>query len=827
MTRILVVDDNQGIRRMLARKLEKLGYQVTPAERGQQALDLLHAEPVDLVLLDQMMPDMDGLTTVKKIRLSQAHLPIIMITAHSSVELAVTFIKAGGTDFIEKPVDFDMLELKIRQALEIFETNQRLELARTERQQAQEALRQSERHLRLIFENAAIGITRLDLESRVIQTNPALQKMLGYSEAELIGMTIAEFSHAEDVTKSVSLFADLITGKHDSYRLQKRYLHRDGRVIWANLTVSLVRDQLDVPLYVIGLIEDITERRQAEEALRQSEEHLRQVIASISDHIYVTEVTPAGAYLNHYLSPHMAALTGYPAQSFMDDWTFWGRMIHPEDRERAAIQAARLAAGQDSEMEYRLIRADDTVIWVRDSARIERSETSTMIYGLISDITARKQSEQALIDSEQRHRDLFENSPVSLWEEDFSAIKQYMESLTAQGVVDFASYFDSHPEAVQHCFGLLKVINVNKATLSMVQADSKETMLQGFSRWEISQAEIDLFKDQLVTIGQGETTFEAEGYGRTVNGDMLLVKLHWSIAPGYEQSWARVLVSMTDLTEQRYMEQSLMAAQKLADLGTLAAGVAHEINSPLQVITGLCQSILRRLEQNRLEPDYCANKLEVIQRNGWRCAEIVRALKTYAHASTTELEAQDLGEIIHDTLLLTEHQLKNWSNISIVTELAAEMPRLVCDRNQISQVLINLLSNARDAMPSGGHIIIRTGADLPARRLWLQVVDNGSGIPEAVKARMFDPFFTTKAIGHGTGLGLSIINGIVGAHGGEIEVESEPGRGTTFTLFFPCVSDGQAVVASSLVNRNGRFDENNGSVLAGAPLNENSKMIGR
>ncbi|MCB0156082.1 MAG: hypothetical protein KDF65_14905, partial [Anaerolineae bacterium] len=365
------------------------------------------------------------------------------------------------------------------------------------------------------------------------------------------------------------------------------------------------------------------------------------------------------------------------------------------------------------------------------------------------------------------------------------------------------------------------------ATLNMVQADSKETMLQGFSRWEISQAEIDLFKDQLVTIGQGGTTFEAEGYGRTVNGDMLLVKLHWSIAPGYEQSWARVLVSMTDLTEQRYMEQSLLAAQKLADLGTLAAGVAHEINSPLQVITGLCQSMLRRLEQNRLEPDYCANKLEVIQRNGWRCAEIVRALKTYAHASTTELEAQDLGEIIHDTLLLTEHQLKNWSNISIVTELAPEMPRLVCDRNQISQVLINLLSNARDAMPSGGHITIRTGADPQARQLWLQVVDNGSGIPEAVRSRMFDPFFTTKAIGHGTGLGLSIINGIVRAHGGEIEVESEPGRGTTFTLFFPCACDGQAVIVPSTANRNGRFDKNNGSVLTDAPLNENFKMIGR
>ncbi len=161
---------------------------------------------------------------------------------------------------------------------------------------------------------------------------------------------------------------------------------------------------------------EIVERKQAEESLRESEERFRQVITSISDHIYMTEVTEAGEYINHYISPNVETLTGYPAEKFATDWRFWGSaVIHPHDRAGTAIRMGRLVSGQEGETEYRLVRADEQVIWVRDSARVESAGTSKFIYGVVNEISERKQAQESLRESEERYRNLFEDVPVGLY----------------------------------------------------------------------------------------------------------------------------------------------------------------------------------------------------------------------------------------------------------------------------------------------------------------------------------------------------------------------------------------------------------------------------
>jgi PAS domain S-box-containing protein len=285
-----------------------------------------------------------------------------------------------------------------------------------------------------------------------------------------------------------------------------------------------------------------------------------------------------------------------------------------------------------------------------------------------------------------------------------------------------------------------------------------------------------------------------------------------------------------DLTERKQMQARMLMGQKLSDLGTLAAGVAHEINSPLQVITGASHGLLRRLDEDKMDCMDAAllrRKLDQIHRSGWRCAEIIRALLTYAHPSNPEgTEANeravyDLRTLVQDTLLLTEHQFESWSNIIIETDLADDLPPLSCDRNQITQMLINLLTNARDAMPAGGRISIRTCLAPQPGKLLLSVADTGGGISEAIQPRIFDPFFTTKPLGQGTGLGLSLVAGIVQAHGGEIQLESVPGRGTTFNITLPLdgaqpepgppVSIGMPGLVATSVDayRVGRFDKDN------------------
>ena len=263
----------------------------------------------------------------------------------------------------------------------------------------------------------------------------------------------------------------------------------------------------------------------------------------------------------------------------------------------------------------------------------------------------------------------------------------------------------------------------------------------------------------------------------------------------------QVIVILRNVTEHKRVLAQMFNSQKLVDLGTLAAGVAHELNSPLQVITGLSESLLNRVKQGDYDPARLNQNLDTINRSGWRCAEIVRSLLTYARASTSQIQLHDLNSLVRDTLLLIEHQLRSWSNITAVTELAPQLPQLLCDRNQITQVLINLLTNARDAMPEGGEITIRTLHEAATAHLILQVSDNGPGMPETTRARIFEPFFTTKPAGKGTGLGLYIVAGIVRAYGGEILVESALGKGTTFTLAFPEPAAPAEVETSALAER--------------------------
>ena len=229
----------------------------------------------------------------------------------------------------------------------------------------------------------------------------------------------------------------------------------------------------------------------------------------------------------------------------------------------------------------------------------------------------------------------------------------------------------------------------------------------------------------------------------------------------------------------------LIQSQKMAGLGTLAGGMAHEINSPLQVIIGDSQEIQAAMKAERLDRDEIARAAERIYSRGWRIAKIVRSLQEYARSSPAQFAAAPLNTLVREALVLLEYQLSVWGNLQVLTELADPLPDLLCDRNQIIQVVLNLVSNARDAMPDGGAITLRTGLDTQGQRLSLTVSDSGPGVPEAIRARIFDPFFTTKPLGQGTGLGLSIAHGIMRAHGGEIGVASRPGLGAAFTLYFP------------------------------------------
>lgn len=242
-----------------------------------------------------------------------------------------------------------------------------------------------------------------------------------------------------------------------------------------------------------------------------------------------------------------------------------------------------------------------------------------------------------------------------------------------------------------------------------------------------------------------------------------------------------------DITERVALERSARQAEKLAALGTLSAGLVHELNNPISVISSRIELMLQEAEERRLPPQV-RDDLQVLHRHAQRVARIARGLLSFARQSPGDRRLLDLNQIVEDTLLLMEKQVSK-EGIMVRRSLAPDLPPMEGDPNALQQVVLNLLTNARDAMDDGGEIRIETGT-VDGRPGWLRLVvsDNGPGIPLEHLPKIFDPFYTTKA--DGTGLGLSISYGIVREHQGTIDVQSQPGKGTTFVLAFPALGSG-------------------------------------
>ncbi len=255
------------------------------------------------------------------------------------------------------------------------------------------------------------------------------------------------------------------------------------------------------------------------------------------------------------------------------------------------------------------------------------------------------------------------------------------------------------------------------------------------------------------------------------------------------------LIIVDDITERMALERQLSQAEKMSSIGILAAGVAHEVNTPLAVISSYAQLLAKQLQDDEKH----SALLEKITRQTFRASEIVNNLLNFSRTSGTEFSEIDINKVIADTLGLLEHQFRS-SKIKVNDRLYTELPLILGNAGKLQQVFLNLFLNAKDAMPNGGTLHVATSN---GNAVNVSISDTGSGIEQENIARIYDPFFTTKnspleGQRRGTGLGLSVTYGIIQEHAGKINVESHPGQGTTFYLEFPMT--GSRNKSSSAVN---------------------------
>jgi PAS domain S-box-containing protein len=515
---------------------------------------------------------------------------------------------------------------------------------------------------------------------------------------------------------------------------------------------------------------------------RSTSDILRRVANNLTEMVMAYDMDRRLVFVN----PAAETLTGYStAELEKDNFICW---VHPEDQARMLAGWESLFEGKSfHDEEYRLITKDGRAKWVVSSWRpiLDEAGRQLGVQGREFDITQRKLSETALRQSEERlrvgeerYRVLFEDSPFPMWEEDFSEVKELLDAMAEAGVGDMGAYLSLNRTAVEECVQSVRILDVNRAAREFYGASTKDELIGGLARI-FDETAFTVFRDEIATLFENHSSFQTEFAVRTLQGEERLVDMIVSIADAARGDWSRVIVSFVDITDRKRLEEQFLQSQKMESVGRLAGGIAHDFNNLLTVINGYTDWVLTEMGAE----DPFRPRLTEVRKAGERCAELTSQLLAFSRKQIARPGPLDLNEVVREACGALSGMLGD--DVRIVMDLAADLGIVEADRTQMHQVLMNLAVNAREAMPAGGTLTIRTHNAGEPPQVALEVRDTGQGIDESVRRHLFEPFFTTKKDRSNTGLGLAIVFGIVSNCGGRIEVQSKPGAGAAFAIYLP------------------------------------------
>jgi PAS domain S-box-containing protein len=626
----------------------------------------------------------------------------------------------------------------------------------TDRRRAEEARRESEERYRDLAETTDDLVQSVSPDGSIVFVNRAWRETLGYSEEEALGLSIFDVIHPESRDHCMEIFRRVLAGEK-ARDIEATFVAKDGRAVLVEGSASC-RFADGEPVATYGIFHDVTERRRTEAALRESEETFR----SAFEHAAIGRAmaTPDGRFIR--VNRAFRRMLGYAEGELLSK--SWRDVTHPGDMERSLENARRLLEGKAAsfDTEERLLCKDGREAWVHLNVVMIRDGEGKPLHfvGDVVDVTERRRAAEALRGSEQKYRALVENT------------KDVAYSTDAEGRLTFLG-----PQAAR--YGIDPDEAVSRSLLEFVAPEDRERIAGEFQRTMTTGEEFPT-EFRIVGADGREHWFEDEGRVlRNASGEAIGVS-----------------GALRDVTERKQLEDQFRQAQKLEAVGRLAGGVAHDFNNMLGAIIGYADLILPVLE----ERDPLRSDIEHIKNAADRAAGLTRQLLAFSRKQALEPRVLGLNDVIVNLEKML-HRLIG-EDIELRTALAEDLGRVKADPGQVDQVIMNLAVNARDAMPEGGMLTIETAnveLDEEYARshvgvksgpyVMLAVSDTGCGMDEATRSRIFEPFFTTKEVGKGTGLGLSTVYGIVKQSGGNIWVYSEPGKGTTFKLYFPLVEE--------------------------------------
>jgi PAS domain S-box-containing protein len=634
---------------------------------------------------------------------------------------------------------------------------------------------------------------------KVVWLNESAAALTGLpSAAAAVGLPIIDFIAPESrATVAERIRRMEQTGEREPL-IEETFLRvDDGRRIECEVSAA----PIGKGLFLVA-VRDVTARKQAQRERLHAETRFRAFFEAATE---AMGISLRGAHI--LVNPAYARLFGFERPEDLVGRPILD-LIAPTEHARVTNLVHRRSddvAGAPGSYDVRARRADGSEFLMEVRASSYASEGDAYTVVVLRDVTAARDYAARLEERERRYRELFDQVPVGVWEEDLSGVKGILDGLRARGVTDLAAHFKANPSDVVACAMAARVLDVNANACETAGAKDKGELIANLHKVLLSDT-MDDFAQELVQLFDGRRITLVEGWNGTLDGGRRWVVVRGVVAAGHEADWSRVVITTVDVTERRQareekaqLQERLRHAEKLEAVGRLAGGVAHDFNNILAAILGFAELSIEGTSPDSPIHD---NQLHIREASR-RARDLIRQILTFGRRDRAEQRPIDVAVVVGEALALARAGIP--ATVEVASHIVPATGAVLADPTQLHQIVLNLCSNARDAVGERGRIEVtlapvQVGAEVPelplGRYVQLRVRDDGAGMDEETRARLFEPYMTTKGRHGGHGLGLAVVHGIVAGSGGAIRVESAPGQGTTFDVYLPRLEQAATVAAA-------------------------------